>query len=644
MCGISGVISLNENKPIAEKDLLNAKRMNAVLRHRGPDSQAIKHDKKCILSSTRLNIIDLSHNADLPMQTTDGNIILSYNGEITNFKKLKKDFKLDQKYTFTSTSDTEVLLHLYQELGIDCLKHLSGMFAFALYDKRINKVFIVRDFYGIRPLFYRIKNDRLYFSSEIKSFTETDDFSDAINTEAIYHYFALAYIPEQQTPFTEIKELADSHYIEIDLNIQKTEIVEYYKIDYTPNYDLTEKETTQKVHDLLMDSLDRNLISDAPLGMTLSGGIDTSCMLGMAKALGKSNQMHTYSIKIDEPSFDESYYQNIMANYAGSIHHEIKVNAENVIENLIQHMAFMDEPSGDGAAIPSYILAKEAKKDVSVLLSGEGGDEVFNAYETHGAYMVRNLYRKTTPSVLRNLLRKTATILPTSYNKLSFDFLFKRFTHGAEKNIPEAHFYWRHALNKLEQDKLMPNHNNFEPSEKIFTKMFNSLDFDDDLNKLSLIDIKYFFVCDLMVKNDRTFMANSVEARFPFMDRELIDFTSTIPTSMKVKKFGFNRRYIQKQAMKPYLPKEIFNRKNMGLEMPHSLWFLHKLKPIAEKYFSKNMIDKTQILSYPTVNRMWQEHLARKKDHGRSLWCILNFVIWFELFIEKKNYKDYLTY
>lgn len=641
MCGISGVITLNNKRPISDIDLANANKMNAVLKHRGPDSQGIKQDKNCILGNTRLNIIDLSHNADLPMENTDGSIILSYNGEITNFKKLKKQFNLEAKYTFKSSSDTEVLLYLYQELGIDCLKYLSGMFAFSLYDKRLSKVFIVRDFYGIRPLFYRIKNDRLYFSSEIKSFLEIDDFNNNIDTEAIYHYFALAYIPGQKTPFTEVNELADSHYLEVDLVKNTHKLTEYYRIDYTPNYELNEKDTTKKVHDLLLDALERNLISDAPLGMTLSGGIDTSCMLGMAKALGKSKNLHTYSIKIDEPSFDESYYQKIMVDYAGTTHHEIKVTADDVLENLIEHMAFMDEPSGDGAAVPSYILAKEAKKDVSVLLSGEGGDEVFNAYETHGAYVVRNLYRKTTPSVIRTILRKTADMIPPSYNKLSFDFLFKRFTHGAEKNIPESHFYWRHALNKAEQDALIPGYN-FPPSEKVFTEMFNSLDFDDDLNKLSLIDIKYFFVCDLMVKNDRTFMANSVEARFPFMDRELIDFTSKIPTDLKVKKFGFNRRYIQKQAMKPYLPKEIFNRKNMGLEMPHSLWFLHTLKPIAEKYFSKKMVEKTQILSFAVVDKMWQEHLTRKKDHGRSLWCILNFIIWFELFIEKNNFKDYL--
>lgn len=640
MCGICGVISLDSKNQIKERDLNNATKMNNVLRHRGPDSAGIKNDTSCVLANTRLNIIDLSHNADLPMQSADGNVILAYNGEITNFKKLKKQFNLEAKYTFRSSSDTEVLLHLYEEMGIECLKHLSGMFAFALYDKRIAKTYIVRDFYGIRPLFYRVKNDRLYFSSEIKSFTQIDDFSDEIDKEAIYHYFALAYIPGQKTPFTEVNELADSHYIEVDLNQNTHKIVEYYKIDYTPNYDLSEKETTEKVHDLLLDSLDRNLISDAPLGMTLSGGIDTSCMLGMAKALGKSKDMHTYSIKIDEPSFDESYYQRLMSNYAGSIHHEIKVSGDDVLENLIQHMAFMDEPSGDGAAVPSYILAKEAKKDVKVLLSGEGGDEVFNAYETHGAYRVRQLYRKTTPSFIRNTLRKTAALLPSSYHKLSFDFLFKRFTEGAEKGIPESHFYWRHALNKSEQDTLMQG-NNFPPSEKIFKEMFDSLNFDDDLNKLSLIDIKYFFVCDLMVKNDRTFMAHSVEARFPFMDRELIDFTSTIPTSMKIKKFGFNRRHIQKEAMKRYLPKEIYTRKNMGLEMPHSLWFLHVLKPIAEKYFSKTMVEKTGILSYQAVNKMWQEHISKKKDHGRSLWCILNFIIWFELFIEKKNFKDF---
>jgi len=640
MCGIAGILSLGSK--LNEHDFQEGEQMTSIIRHRGPDSIDTVQDEQAFLGNTRLNIIDLSKNADLPMSNEDKTIWITYNGEVTNFKELKKDFKLEEKHHFQSTSDTEVLIHLYEELGIDFLKHLSGMFAFCLYDKNINKAYVVRDFFGIRPLFYMVKNNLLYFSSEIKSFLEVKAFNYEIDYEAIYHFFSLAYIPDIHTPFKDVHELPDSHLIEIDFHKQTFKVKEYYKLIYRPDYSLKEEATAQQLHKLLLDSVRRNLISDVPVGLTLSGGFDTSTILALTKELGLSNDIHTFSIKINEASFDESYYQQMMTKFAKSIHHEIVVNPQDVMETFITHMAFMDEPSGDGAAIPSFLLAQEAKKYVSVLLSGEGGDEVFNAYETHGAYQARKLYRKYTPAFIRKVIRHLAQHTPTSYKKLSFDFILKRFTEGAEKSTPEAHFFWRHALSDKEKQALMPNFCNYKKTETFFTELFDSLDFDDDLNKLSLIYIKYFFVGDLMVKNDRTIMAHSIEARFPYMDRILVEFVSKIPTSMKIKRAGFNRRYIQKLAMKNYLPKQILNRNNMGLEMPHALWFMNAFKPMTEKYFTKENIEKTDVLSYKAVNQMWKEHMNYKKDHGRSLWCILNFLVWFDLFVDKKNYKTYL--
>ena len=640
MCGIAGILSLGSS--LHNKDIEEAKNMTEMLKHRGPDSSDIFKDQKCILGNTRLKIIDLSDNARLPMSNENQSIWLNYNGEVTNFKDLKEEFRLEQTHIIRSTSDAEVLIHLYEELGINFLKYLTGMFAFCLYDKNIGKAYLVRDFYGIRPLFYLINKNKFYFASEIKSFLDLSCFNNKIDHEAIYHFLSLAYIPGKLTPFEDIHEIEGGHLLEIDLIKGAFEEKEYYKIDYTPDYSFSEEATAKKLHEILLDSVYRNLISDRPVGLTLSGGFDTSTLLSLTKELGKSQDIHTYSIKMGESSFDESHYQRLMVDFAKPIHHEIAVNPQDVLEDLVRHMAYMDEPSGDGAAIPSFILAKEAKKHVSVLLSGEGGDEVFNAYETHMAYKMRKYYIKHTAPWLRNAIKAFADKLPISYKKLSIDFLMKRFTAGSEKNIPEAHFFWRHVLSEEEKKKLMPNYSNFKKTDSFFTELSDYLRFDDDLNKLSLIDIKYYFVGDLMVKNDRTIMAHSVEARFPYMDRYVVEYASRIPTNMKIK--GFKGRYIQKLAMKNRLPKQIFYRKNMGLEMPHSIWFLNEFKDVAEKYFSKKNVEKIGVLDHAIIKSLWEEHLGFRRDNGRALWCILNLLIWFDLFIHKRDYKKYLTH
>ncbi len=601
MCGIAGIVSLGSK--INDNDIKEAEQMTAILKHRGPDSIDTFVSPHCVFGNTRLNIIDLSENAHLPMSNEDKTVWITYNGEVTDFKELKKNFKLDDKYRFRSTSDTEVVIHLYEELGINFLKHLSGMFAFALYDKKIGKIYLVRDFFGIRPLFYMVKRDRLYFSSEIKSFLKLASFSYKIDPAAIYHFFSLAYIPGKLPPFKSIQELPDSHLVEIDCLGNSFQEREYYRLDYQPDYSLPVNETAHQLHDILLDSVRRNLISDVPVGLTLSGGVDTSSLLALAKELGVSNTIHTFSIKMNQSSFDESYYQRFMAGFARSIHHEIVVDPQDVIDNLIVQMAYMDEPSGNGAVIPSFLMAKEAKKYVSVLLSGEGGDEVFNAYETHGAYLMRKLYRKYSPAFIRKIIRKFVQMVPTSYEKLSFDFLLKRFTAGAEKSIPEAHLFWRHVFSDQEKKDLLPQYSNFRSTNSFFNDLFDSLLFDDDLSKISLIDIKYYFVGDLMVKNDRSIMAHSIEARFPYMDRIVAEFASKIPPHLKVRNCGFNRRYIQKLAMKDTLPRKILRRTNMGLEMPHSLWFMNEFRSVAQKYFSKKNIERTGILNPDAVQR-----------------------------------------
>jgi len=639
MCGIAGIISLGPG--ITPRDAEEGKRMTEVLRHRGPDFTGYFNDAGCFLGNTRLKVIDLSDNGNMPMSSSDGNVWITYNGEVTNFRELKDRFSLEEKYRFRSTSDTEVVIHLYEELGMGFLDHLSGMFAFALYDKRINKAFIVRDHFGVRPLFYMMKPGRLYFASEIKSFLELPCFKGEVDYEAMYHYFSLIYLPGAHTPFTEIKELDGGHLIEADLRKREAGVREYYRIDYRPDGRMSEKEAVEGFYDVMLDSMDRNMISDAPLGLTLSGGIDTSSMLAMAKELGKSREVHTFSIRMMESSFDESYFQKVMVDHARPVHHQIDVGPGDVADNIITQMAYLDEPSGNGAIIPSYLLAKEARKYVKVLLSGEGGDEISNAYDTHLAHRIRQMYLKWVPAPARRLAYLTSHALPVSLRKLSFDFLAKRFTEGVEMPAPEAHLYWRHVFTEKEKELLLTGPcSGFGPTHRMFSSMYENAGFEDTLDRISLLDLKYFFICDLMVKNDRTFMANSVEARFPYVDRKVVDFVTTIPSKYRIK--GFTARYFEKKAMKKILPGQIFARKSMGLEMPHSLWFLSGLEKLAAEYFTRERVSRPGIFNYDYIERLWREHRQKKRDNGRALWAVLNYLIWFDLFVYNRDYKKYL--
>ncbi|PIU20033.1 MAG: asparagine synthase (glutamine-hydrolyzing) [Elusimicrobia bacterium CG08_land_8_20_14_0_20_59_10] len=637
MCGIAGLIS--PAKPIPDALRAQVEKMTHILRHRGPDHTGFFLGKDCMLGNTRLRILDLSDRGDLPVCSADGKVRIAYNGEVTNFRELRETFALDKKYAFRSGGDTELVLHLYEELGIDFLRHLSGMFAMAIYDAGKRKVYLVRDQYGMRPLFYMFHGGQVFFSSEIKSFLELDCFRPEIDREAMFHYFSLIYIPGERTPFTQVKELDGGHLLEIDLNEGTRALKEYYRFDYSIDREMTLPQAVSGLREAMMDSMRRNLISDAPPGMTLSGGVDTSSMLGMAKAMDKSRELHTFSIKVNEPSFDESRYQRLMADYAGSVHHEITVNAEDVLGAMRASVACLDEPNGDGAVIPSYLLAQEASKFVRVLLSGEGGDELNNAYETHLAYKVRKLYRRLAPQAVRSLLRGLASCLPANYSKLSPDFLAKRFTEGVELDVPGSHFYWRHVFSDAQKEKLL-GPQPYRPTSSLFREMFDALPYDDELNKISHLDFKYFFIGDLMVKNDRTFMAHSVEARFPFTDRLLVDFATKIPPWYRIR--NFTGRYVEKEAMRPFLPDAICRRRGMGLEMPHSFWFLKGLGGLADQYLNPAVLKKAGIFNSDYVTRIWQEHKSGRRDYGRPLWSIINYLIWFELFIDKRNYKDFL--
>lgn len=622
MCGVAGILTSGNELNDADAQSLLA--MLYDLRHRGPDQTGSVIDARVMLGSQRLSMQDLSRAADLPMEDKEAGLVLSFNGEISNFRELSENYKLQQKYSFVSDSDTEVFLKLYRELGIDFLHQLSGMFAFILYDRKNEMVYFGRDFYGINPLFYTQNEGKWYIASEIKALQPHAPHL-GLNVQGLADMFTLAYIPGARTPFEAIHEMPAGSYIALNLKTRQDSMHRYFRQEFRPRL-WSEEAAIKATREALVESTRRHLHSDAPLGAMCSGGIDTSALIGMAKHLGKASSLHTFSLSIQDTSFDESSFQKIVVKYAGTQHHQINVGLPQIIAHFKEYLAFMDEPYGHGAALPTFLLAQEAQKHVKGLLSGEGGDEWFNAYETHGAHFWKEKYLLL-PEFVRTLIRTGVNQLPASHGKLSLDFKLKRFCAGAELPLSESHLYWRHVLKDEIKQELFTIP--FESSYRISKECFEHFAENDEFTRLSAWDIEQFFFGDLMVKNDRMCLAHSVESRFPYMDRLVTDLVSTMPSELKMK--GSRRRHLQKEAMKPFLPKAIYQRDGFGLELPYNKWFDGALAPLYQNYFTADYFEHFPFLSWDAFSKLWELHRLKHVDVGRFLWNMLILCAWYDI-------------
>jgi asparagine synthase (glutamine-hydrolysing) len=606
--------------------------MSQLQSHRGPDFVWITDGPSFVLGNS---LLQTGPNATEKLPDMQ-QIHITYDGHITNRNQLQQQFFSSS----TIKSDEELIVLLYQKMGMDFLVHLSGQFAFVLVDQRLNKCWVVRDHFGMRPLFWAQCGNRFYVASEIKALLEVPGLERTLDRESIYHYFTLAYIPRGMTPFKQIHELPGSQLIEIDLNSGQHSQQQYYKIQYDPDPTLSERDLIEPLKQAIIDSVQRNLPASGPVGLMFSGGFDTSSILGIIKTLPQVEQLYTYSVLMQEPSFDESKFQDAMAVPNRNRHHQILVGPREVEDALFKHLAYLDEPSGDGATIPFFLLARQAAKDVRVLISGEGGDETFNAPETHSANWARRHYRRLVPKPVRDAAHWTAHALPCNYKKLSLEFVAKRFTEGAEMGVPESHIHWRHVLPEHDKLLLMPDSQDFASTASIFRNMYDALPFEDELNRLSVIDIRQYFEGDLMVKNDRMLMAHSIQPNLPFMDRILLESVLKIPVNLRLS--GLKRRRLQKLALREFVPSRIYKRPNMGLEMPHSIWFLGPLRSLAESLLAPDKVANLGILDPAFVTKLWDDHVNKRRDNGRALWSILILVAWFDLFVASDRYKDEL--
>ena len=627
MCGIAGIVNADDAMPVRAETL---KGMCDVLAHRGPDDEGFFIEGNVGIGMRRLSIIDL-HTGHQPIANEDGRIRIVFNGEIYNFNELRRE--LEQKgHEFSTNSDTEAIVHAYEEYGDDCVHHLNGMFSFAIWDGRTRKLLLARDRLGIKPLYYYQNARAFVFGSEIKSILESGQVSKEVDPQALDLYLAFEYVPSPHSMFKGIKKLPPGHLLV--LRDGQASISQYWELArQQPDSPQSAAELCDRLYDLLKDSVRMRLISDMPLGAFLSGGIDSSAIVCMMSEM-MDRPVKTFSIGFDDPSYNELGYAREVAQHFGTDHHELVIKPE--VVDLVQGLAtYLDEPLADVSVFPTYLVSKLAREHVTVVLSGDGGDELFAGYDWYLASKMDSYYRRL-PGVLRNrLIPALVGKIPPSSQKKGVVNKVKRFVDGAM--LPESlmHFRWNiYATAEMKDDLLSPEFKKSLNGANTYDKFVSYLETaagSDPLWQQQFADIKTFMVDDILVKVDRMSMANSLEARVPFLDHRLVEFAAGVPSDLKLR--GMTTKYLLKKAMESKLPSSVINRRKEGFSIPMKNWLKEELRPMMGDYLSESRLKDGGFFNPRYVQRLMREHLEGSANHAHQLWSLMMFEIWKEKYI-----------
>lgn len=618
MCGICG-IAFSDGRNV-ERDVLEE--INNTLRHRGPDEAGYFFSEGIGLGIRRLKIIDLETGSQ-PIFNEDQQICVVYNGEIYNFIELRNDL-LSRGHRFYTKSDTEVIVHLYEEFGIDMVKKLNGMFAFALWDNQKKILYLARDQFGIKPLYYALFPYGIIFASELKSILRYRELRSEIDYDSLCRYLVAEYIPSPHSIFKGIKKLPPGHYLKFDRISH--EITRYWRLDLKDRYTDFDK-AKEEFRELFKDAVRIRLVSDVPLGAFLSGGIDSSSVTYFMKDYHSSG-LKTFSISFDDPSFDESKFSKKVAKILGTDHHDKRMTEEDLIDAIPVVFDFLDEPLGDASIVPTYLLSKFARESVTVVLSGDGGDELFAGYPTYIAHKLADGYSHLVPEfVHKNIFHKIAMALPVSFDNFSIDFKIKRFLDFAMQSPLERNIFWLGSFNGGELQELLAfplQRTDFYEEQRSLFNIYRDLD--NSAEQAQILDFFFYLQEDVLQKVDRASMACSLEVRIPFLDRRLVEFIWSLPFNFKLK--NFKTKYILKKAMNGLLPSSILNRKKKGFGIPVAKWFAGRMKEVVLDIFNEERIKNDGIFNYKYVSRLLDEHFRKKVDHRKKLWTLFVFQNW----------------
>ncbi|HLZ56608.1 MAG TPA: asparagine synthase (glutamine-hydrolyzing) [Ktedonosporobacter sp.] len=637
MCGICGLLNLAGEDTITETAL---RQMMSAQQHRGPDDDGCHCEPGMGLGFRRLAILDLTPTGHQPMCNEDETVWLSFNGEIYNFQDVVPTLEQAGHRFRSRRSDSEMIVHAYEQWGPDCVQRFIGMFAFAIWDRRKRSIFIARDRMGEKPLYYWSDGTHFAFSSEVKALLTLPMIPRQLNLRALQSYLSYEYVPAPESIFTGIQKLPAGHYLEIHLDgsDQGRQTADWRPHQYwdvrfqtseTPGRSVDDY--AHELRELLRQAVKRCLISDVPLGLFLSGGLDSSSLLALATEVS-TQQPKTFSIGFEEKTFSELDYAQIVAHHFDSEHHVEILKPE--ANDLIQTVAnFLDEPFADASALPTYLVSRMARQHVTVALSGDAGDELFAGYDWYRAQKFASSTIDHLPGAMRHQLSTLATRIPPSAQKKGLRNVTRRFLEVA--TLPPAlqhsrwQAFWRDdALDQLltiPEDERIPA---IDP--RILTILANSGS-DDPLDQQQYLDLKRYLPDDILFKVDRMSMAVSLETRGPLMDYTLVEFAARIPPSLRL--HGLTTKYLFRRAMGDILPEKILGRRKLGFNIPYKNWLRNELSDLLRDSLSPQRLREQGIFQPQYVQTMIDEHLSGVRDHAHKLWQLLIFQLWSDRYL-----------
>jgi len=629
MCGLSGIINLDQS-PV---DAVILKQMNDALRHRGPNNDGYYLENNIGLAHRRLSIIDI-FNGTQPMRNEDKSVYIVFNGEIYNHHSIRNTLK-SKGHIFLSECDTEAIVHAYEEYGYDCISHLEGMFAFAIYDSKAQIVFLARDRMGEKPLFYYKTEKNFIFASELQSLTTNPSFKKEINLHAILHYLSIQYIPENKTIYQNVFKVNPAEIVIFDLKTHSLTKNKYWKVNFQKKEKNNYKDAQLKLRYLLNDSVKRRLMSDVPLGTFLSGGIDSTIVTGIISKL-LNREINTFTIGFDSAKYDERKFANIAALSYGSIHHEkIVVPTDfSILEKLARHYG---EPYADSSMIPTFLLSQFASQEITVAISGDGADELFAGYYRYLLYRYSTLFDYIPAKLKNSLILQITKILPKMKNERSKCGNLQRILLMLTKNKEERYLSIINRCSSNIKNELIGErlkNQNILSTEEFFKSEMSLLSSSNKIEKLMELDIGNYLPGDILTKVDIASMANSLELRTPFMDYNVVEFAASLPLSYK--QTHHRRKKILIDTYKDILPTEIMNRKKSGFSLPLGDWFRNEWKNKTFELFSNLAVSESGLINQKKANSLFKEHLALNADHSQLLFSITMLELWHREFISKK--------
>lgn len=629
MCGLAGFLrtTATPNRD-AHREWLEA--MGVAIVHRGPDASGHFLDDNVGLTHRRLSILDLSESGRQPMKSPSGRYFISFNGEIYNYRSLKRNLEADG-YVFGTGTDTEVLLALFEQKGYRCLDELNGMFAFAIWDTEAKQVFLARDRLGKKPLYYYEDGGRFAFASEIKALLKLPFIPRTVRPDAVKDFFAYQYVPDPKTIYKNIHKLPPGHWLITD-GI-RTEQHQYWDVSFSQVTGKSLSEIEDDLYSLIEDSVRLRMVSDVPLGAFLSGGVDSSAIVGLMAGLS-DRPVTTCSIGFDSERFDEVKYARQVAQQFQTDHHEFTVR-ENVAGNLANIARFFDEPFSDPSFVPTFFVSQLARKKVTVALAGDGGDENFAGYSKYYTDYVENRLRNVFPGPIRHSLfprfAQLAGLLNVPIARKAQSLLGILALDPDEAFAVTNSFFRRSLWNEIVRDDFRRDTEGYEPAD-ITRAHYRNAGVEDHLSRILYTDIKTYLPGDILVKVDRMSMANSLETRAPLLDYRVVEYAAGIPSALKMR--GNEKKRVLKSTFSRLLSNEILYRKKMGFSVPLADWLRNEIRSLADTAFYNDDAGLANFFDIDLVRAMWQRHLQGESHFSQELWSMLNFELWWQAYGE----------